>query len=118
MTTLLNPAETLLALSRGVHPVTGELLKQDSIINHSSVVRALIDASMVMEREMVKRLRKKDLPENAGAVWTPSEEELMIKLYKEGKKSSLIARELKRTVGSIKARVVKVGLEDEIDQVR
>jgi Mor family transcriptional regulator len=43
---------------------------------------------------------------NAGKIWEINEDELLIKLFNENKSYEEIAKEFKRTVGSIKARII------------
>jgi len=43
---------------------------------------------------------------NAGKKWEKNEDELLIKLFNENKSYEEIAKEFKRTVGSIKARII------------
>lgn len=52
--------------------------------------------------------------DNAYKAWTKQEEELLLQLYRRGKKISEIATDLQRNAGAIRARIKKLELDNEI----
>jgi len=54
-----------------------------------------------------------NLPKNAGNPWTDSEETQLLQLFRSGKSMDEIARGFERTIGGIKARLVKLGEIEE-----
>ena len=55
---------------------------------------------------------KKELPENAGKPWTQDEEKVLLGLYNEGLSKKEISQQLGRTLNSITARLLRLGILD------
>ena len=98
--------EIVSALAEGIDPITGELLPEDSVYNKGDVVRALYTVMDVIG----KKKTKKNLPENAGKPWSDEFDRQLKDSYNSGVSVKEIAKEMKRTTGSISSRLVKLGL--------
>ncbi len=106
----LNDALTIMRnLSEGIDPETNQPLPKDSIYQRPAIIRALCTAVDVMGHLERKRERKLHLPSNTGKPWTREEEvEICHEFGRAGNVFS-IAKHHERTVGSIAARLVKLG---------
>ena len=94
-------------LADGINPITGELLPMIDSCNQVEVVRALHTVLKELKEEKPKQ--KNPLVENAGKPWSKEEEENLCRMFDEGRSQGEIARQLKRTRGAIKARLVAMG---------
>lgn len=97
--------EIIEVLAEGVDPTTGEVLPDDNVCNKGEVVRAFY--SIIAE---LNKKQKKNMPENAGKPWTKDDDVLLTQLYKEGLTIRRIASKLGRSLGSIRSRIDKMGL--------
>lgn len=68
----------------------------------------------VQFQETLKKLRSNPDTNRAGLKWDEGEDEKMLKMLKEGKSLEDIAKELKRTTGSINTRIIMNAI-NEID---
>lgn len=103
-------AQTLIhALSQGIDPISGELLNQDSCFNQPAIIRALYTANAALEKLLANEKRKTALPDNAGKPWQAAEDEQLINQYDSGYSLPQLAQSHQRTLGSIKARLEKLG---------
>jgi hypothetical protein len=84
----------------------------DSPYQNPQVIRALFSALTALEGKREYRQSKRNLPENAGKPWDPSEDELLCKRFDVGLSVGEMAREHKRTEGAIRARLVRLGKID------
>lgn len=105
--------EIIAALAEGVDPTTGEVLPHDHVCNKGEVVRALYVALDTMTAKS-----KRNQPENAGKPWTAEDEYLLKELYESGSPKKEICQALKRSVTSVAARLVHMGLIDNRDVFR
>ena len=105
--------EIIGALAEGIDPTTGEVLPNDHVCNKGEVVRALYVALDTMTAKP-----KRNQPENAGKPWTPEDEHLLREMYVSGTPKKEICQTLKRTVTSVAARLVHMGLIDNRDVFR
>lgn len=101
--------EILKSLSDGIDPYTGEALPVNSPCRHPETVTALLEAIDVLKDAQSIRLRKKSLPENAGRPWTGEEDKQLINNYEAGESFKALSERHKRTAGSIKSRLLKLG---------
>ena len=111
----MEPSEAIAilgALAEGVDPSTGEVLPPDNPCQNPQVIRALFLALRVLEDKRESKQLKRNLPENAGKPWDASEDELLCKRFDTGAIVREMAREHKRTEGSIRARLVRLGRVD------
>lgn len=97
--------EIIEALAEGIDPTTGEVLPDDNVCNKGEVVRAFYSVL-----ESLDRKAKKNIPQNAGKPWTKDDDVLLTQLYKEGLTIRRIAGKLGRSLGSIRSRIDKMGL--------
>ena len=97
------------ALADGVHPETGEILTVDSFFQYAPVVRAFHRAVGALEYLEERERSKKTLPANAGKSWSRAEDEQVCEELRRGVDFHQIAKTHNRTIGSIIARLVKLG---------
>ena len=105
--------EILQSLVDGVDPFTGKELPKDSLFNEVKLIRALIFAVNVLERDELKVARRSSLPKNVGRPWEPSEETQLVKAFKSGVSTAEIALQHGRTARAIEHRLVLLGLMSE-----
>ena len=94
-------------LAQGVHPVTGEVMPEESPYNAPPVIRALMAVSQALERVPARAPRA--APGNAGKPWTPADDEKVGAAFSAGANLSQLARELGRTPFAVETRLVKLG---------
>lgn len=104
-------------LAQGVHPVTGEVMPDDSPYNAPPVIRALVAASRALEgkrqapaastprTERVARVQ----PSNQGKPWSPEDDARLEAAYAAGADLKQVAQELGRSHFGIESRLVKLG---------
>ena len=100
-------------LAQGVHPVTGEVMPDDSPYNAPPVIRALVAASRALEgkrkppdrTERVARVQ----PSTPGKPWSPEDDARLEAAYSAGADLKLLAQELGRSHFGIESRLVKLG---------
>lgn len=97
--------EIIEALAEGIDPTTGEVLPNDNVCYKGEVVRAFYSVL-----ESLDRKAKKNIPQNAGKPWSKDDDILLTQLYKEGLTIRRIAGKLGRSLGSIRSRIDKMGL--------
>lgn len=98
-------------LAQGIHPVTGEVMPEDSPYNAPPVIRALFAVSQALDGEPPAAAPKprRELPPNAGKAWLPQEDGKLESAFAAGLDLRQIAEELGRTTWAIEARLVKLG---------
>ena len=97
------------ALADGINPETGDFLVADAVYQYPPVVRALNQAVGALEI-MQERLRnKKASPAKAGKSWSRAEDQQVCEELRRGIDFHQIAKTHNRTIGSIIARLVKLG---------
>ncbi|MCK4140068.1 hypothetical protein KM864_18475 (plasmid) [Ralstonia solanacearum] len=99
----------LKALARGIDPVTGEDLGNDSPFNNSEVIRALLCAVDALEPTRRPPRQDGDRPANAGTSWTAAEDKRLLEAFDAGSTPGQLAIEHGRTRGAITARLTKHG---------
>jgi len=94
------------SLADGVNPETRESCAEDSVYRSPQVVKALNRAlgALVSQDE-----RDRNKPTSAGKYWTHSEDEQVCEELRKGTDFQQIAKTHNRTVGSIVARLIKLG---------
>jgi hypothetical protein len=110
----LQAARQIIAtLAQGIHPVTGELMPEDSPYNAPPVIRALFAVSQVLEEKPATTAKPerpaRQLPANTGKPWSPADDERLQQRYAEGAELNDLALELGRTPFGIESRLVKFG---------
>lgn len=109
---IIKAKEIVSALAEGIDPVTGEILPYDHICNNADVVRALYTL-LQLESSNSNRNENKKTYENSGKKWSEEDDELLTELFNRGVKNSDLQKHFGRSYGSIKARLVRLGLIDE-----
>ncbi len=97
------------ALADGVNPETGEVLAVDAVYQYLPVVRALHRSVRALEYVEERERSKKTQPANAGKSWSRAEDEQVCEELRRGIDFHQIAKTHNRTIGSIIARLVKLG---------
>ncbi len=97
------------ALADGVNPTTGEVLQAESVYQNPQTVRALQRAVGALEYVEERERNKRKLPLKAGLPWSRAEDEQVCEDLRKGINFHDIAKTHNRTVGSIIARLVKLG---------
>ena len=100
-------------LAQGVHPVTGEVMPDDSPYNAPPVIRALVAASRALEgkRKVSDRTERvaRVQPSNQGKPWSPEDDVRLEAAYTAGADMKLLAQELGRSHFGVESRLVKLG---------
>jgi hypothetical protein len=97
------------ALADGVNPKTAELLPADSVYRDPPCVFALNKSVGALEYAQERERFRLMLPQNAGKAWTREEEQQICDALRQGTNFQAIAKNHNRTVGSIVARLVRLG---------
>jgi hypothetical protein len=97
------------ALADGVNPGTGEALTADALYQNPPVVRAFHRAVSALEYLQERERCKKTPPANAGKSWSRAEDQQVCEELRRGIDFQQIAKAHNRTIGSIVARLVKLG---------
>ncbi|HVZ42763.1 MAG TPA: hypothetical protein VHA82_03050 [Ramlibacter sp.] len=106
-------------LAQGVHPVTGEVMPEDSPYNAPPVIRALFTVSQALEEGLLKvpkpapvpvpvRVRAAP-PVNAGKPWSSEDDAQLQAAFDEGTDLKALADKLGRTRFGIEQRLIKLG---------
>jgi hypothetical protein len=97
------------ALADGVNPETGEVLTADAVYQYLPVVRALHRSVRALEY-VAERERSRQTPAvSAGRSWSPAEDAQVCEELRRDIDFHQIAKTHNRTIGSIIARLVKLG---------
>jgi hypothetical protein len=96
-------------LANGVHPETGEIVTSDCLYQHPQSVRALHCAIVALEFQQERERTRRFLPANAGKTWSDQEDAQICDELRRGINFEGIAKAHNRTVGSIIARLVRLG---------
>lgn len=100
-------------LSQGVHPVTGEVMPEDSPYNAPPVIRALFTVSQALGDKPSPGARPprapRSSPPNAGKPWSPEDDERLAKSFEAGSGLTALANDLGRTQFAVESRLVKLG---------
>lgn len=108
--------DILKLLADGMHPVTGEQLDKNHIINEPDVIRALNTAVAALASEEMKIKRQRDLPERVGKPWSEQEDMALIKAFDSGISLNDLVVKHQRTRGAIRTRLVRLGKIDLDDR--
>lgn len=91
-------------LADGVNPLTGEILAQNDSCNQVEIVRAIYALLAAVPDEKTKPVH-----ENAGKPWTTEDDDLLCRMFDEGKTKKEICEYFKRSSGAISARLMRLG---------
>src|SRR3954471_7159306 len=99
-------------LAKGIHPVTGEVMPEDSPYNAPPVIRALFAVSQALEAPAAGKARRArtDLPANTGKPWAAQDDEQLRSGFAAGTPTKDLAAALGRTRWAIESRLVKLGM--------
>jgi len=94
------------ALADGINPETGDALPAESLYKSPQTIKALnrAVAALVAAEE-----RERNKPTNAGKYWSRAEDAQVCEEVRKGINFHEIAKTHNRSVGSIVARLVKLG---------
>jgi hypothetical protein len=98
------------SLVQGVHPRTGGVLSEDSVINEIDVSRAMVTAVVALDQMSARLARRAQLPESVGKAWTEEEEQRLKDEFGANEPIALIATQHGRTIRAIESRLEKLGL--------
>jgi len=97
-------------LAQGIHPITGEVMPEDSPYCAPPVIRALFAVSQALDGSVAPAPKpRRELPANAGKPWVQHEDSKLESAFATGIDVKQIAEELGRTTWAIEARLVKLG---------
>ena len=97
-------------LAQGIHPVTGEVMPEDSPYNAPPVIRALHAVSRALEGTGADAGRsRRPLPPNAGKAWSAQEDAALETAFDAGIPMKQVAQELGRTQFAVEQRLIKIG---------
>ena len=94
------------ALASGVHPHTRDALPAHSLYREPDVIKALNRALGALAQAEEKERQR---PANSGRYWSREEDARICEEVRNGLDFRLIAKAHQRSVGSIVARLVKLG---------
>ncbi len=97
------------ALADGVNPETGEAFMADAVYQNAPVVRAFHRAVGALEYLQERERSRKTPPAKAGKSWSRAEDQQVCEELRRGIDFHQIAKTHNRTIGSIVARLVKLG---------
>ena len=115
---------TLNTLANGINTKTGEAFTAESPYNSPETIRALFVCLEVLNNRPKAKLtpeqrqqenQRKGLPQNCGLPWTPQVKDALEMEFNNGASFDKLAISLERTVGSVKAQLLKQGLIKEED---
>ncbi len=108
--------DILKLLADGMHPMTGEQLDKNHVINQPDVIRALNTAVEALASEEKKIRRQRDLPKRVGKPWSENEDKALIKAFDSGISLNDLVVKHQRTRGAIRTRLVRLGKIDLDDR--
>jgi len=97
------------SLANGVDPESGEVFPPASAYQRPQVVRALYEAATALERIERFERRKAQMPAKTGEPWSEDEDRKLLAAFDAGRAIQELASAHERTVGAIRARLVKYG---------
>jgi hypothetical protein len=97
------------ALADGVNPASGEELKAEAVYQDLPIVRAFHRAVGALEYVQERERSKKTPPANAGKSWSRAEDQQVCEELRQGIDFHQIAKTHNRSIGSVIARLVKLG---------
>ena len=97
-------------LADGCDPLTGEELPHDLALQQPDTIRALHAARTALEKVCQQEKRKRALPDNAGQPWLREEDRQLKRAFLQGVDFAVMAKEHRRSRGSIISRLQKLGL--------
>jgi len=102
--------EVIQLLVDGVNPFSGEVFEYTHICKNIDIVHALEASVKALDKEIRREKRRNDLPPNAGKSWTEEEDDELLIKFNDGIEIKEIAEFFKRSVGSIRSRLLNMGI--------
>ena len=97
------------SLANGVDPESGEVFPSESAYQRPQVVRALYEAATALERIERFERRKSQLPQKTGEPWSEDEDRKLLAAFDAGRALQELAAAHERTMGAVRARLLKYG---------
>jgi hypothetical protein len=97
------------SLANGVDPESGEVFAADSAYQRPQVVRALYEAAAALERIERFERRRSQMPPKTGEPWTEDEDRKLLAAFDAGRALQELAAAHERTMGAVRARLLKYG---------
>lgn len=97
------------ALADGIDPETGEALMAGALYQDAPVVRAFHRTVGALEYLQKRERARKTPPANSGKSWSRAEDQQVCEELRRGIDFYQIAKTHNRSIGSIVARLVKLG---------
>lgn len=97
------------SLANGVDPETGEVFPTESAYQRPQTVRALYEAATALERIERFERRKAQMPAKTGEPWSEDEDRKLLAAFDAGRELREIASAHERTMGAVRARLLKYG---------
>ena len=97
------------SLANGVDPESGEVFPPESAYQRPLVVRALYEAAASLERIERFERRKSQMPAKTGQPWSEDEDRKLLAAFDAGRALQELAAAHERTMGAIRARLLKYG---------
>jgi hypothetical protein len=97
------------ALANGIDPESGEVFPVDSAYQRPQVVRALYEAATALERIERFDRRRSQMPPKTGEPWTEEEDRKLLAAFDAGRALQELAAAHERTIGAVRARLLKYG---------
>ena len=101
------------SLANGVDPATGEVFPAESAYQRPDVVRALYEAASALERQERYDRRKAEMPSKTGEPWSEDEDRKLLAAFDAGRALQELAAAHERTLGAVRARLLKYGRINE-----
>lgn len=97
------------SLANGVDPESGEIFPSESAYQRPQVVRALYEAATALERIERFERRKAQMPSKTGEPWSEDEDRKLLAGFDAGRALQELAAAHERTMGAVRARLLKYG---------
>src|SRR4051812_34537809 len=95
------------SLANGVDPESGQIFNADSPYQRPQVVRALYEAAACLERIERFDRRRQQMPPKTGEPWSEDEDRKLLTAFDSGRSLQEIAASHERTMGAVRARLLK-----------
>lgn len=97
------------SLANGVDPESGDVFPPESPYQKAQTVRALYEAAAALEKFERFERRKAQMPPKTGAPWSEDEDRKLLAAFDAGRALQELAAAHERTVGAVRARLLKYG---------
>ena len=97
------------SLANGVDPESGEVFPASSAYQRPQVVRALYEACSALERIERFDRRRSQMPPKTGEPWSEDEDRRLLAAFDAGRALQELASQHERTMGAVRARLLKYG---------